>query len=311
MMIVYNQSWAKKPTKEIMKQAGPSWNMWKTQMYPYKILEENDQILMIASNSRQSGMMMYTSQVRYLVKAKYRSKSHAWELLSTSIPKEFLKNEDSSPMTKKDFLAVEYTVNAAPSGYLLSFLDVPVRWIGLPRTKAVMLNRDGWGSIPDNKVPGEKSGSKSALLVEDEDDIHERRTLERVDIGPREKQTLVMSRRGQGKFKSNVSAIESGCRITGTRVKKHLIASHINPWAKSNDEEKLDGNNGLLLAPHVDHLFNIGLISFKDNGDLMVSSRMSKSILGEWSLPKSKNVGKFNAKQRKYLKMHREKIYKK
>ena len=310
-MLVYNQSWVNTPTKEFMKLMDPSWNMWKTQMYPYKILEENDQVLMLAGKSRQSGVMMYTSQVRYLVKAKYRSHSHAWELLSNSIPKEFLKNEDSSPMTKKDFLSSEYTVKAAPSGYLLSFLDVPVRWIGRPRTKAVMLNRNGWGSIPDNKVPGEKSGSKSALLVEDEDDNHERRILERVDLGPREKQTLVMSRRGQGKFKSNVSAIESRCRITGTTAKKHLIASHINPWAKSNDEEKLDGNNGLLLAPHVDHLFNVGLISFRDNGDLMLSPMMSKSILDEWALPKSKNVGKFNVNQRKYLKMHREKIYKK
>jgi putative restriction endonuclease len=53
-------------------------------------------------------------------------------------------------------------------------------------------------------------------------------------------------RRGQGLFKDRVSQIESRCRITGVQNPVHLVASHCKPWRDSTNEERLNGENGLL-----------------------------------------------------------------
>lgn len=129
----------------------------------------------------------------------------------------------------------------------------------------------------------------------------------RTDIDATTKEQLVQARRGQGRFKTNISLNETGCRITKIEDPAHLRASHIKPWRESSDEEKLNGCNGLLLAPHVDHLFDKGMISFADNGDLLVSTQLDKSILVAWGIPAVLNVGPFNSEQAKFLAYHREK----
>ena len=87
-------------------------------------------------------------------------------------------------------------------------------------------------------------------------------------------------------------------------------ASHIKPWSVSDNHERLDGNNGLLLAPHIDHLFDKGYISFEDNGVIIVSKQTPEEILNAWSV-KLKNVGSFNPIQRVYLGYHRKDVLKK
>jgi hypothetical protein len=44
-----------------------------------------------------------------------------------------------------------------------------------------------------------------------------------------------------------------------------LRASHIKPWAKSTNRERLNAENGIMLAAHVDALFGRGLMSFADD----------------------------------------------
>jgi len=72
---------------------------------------------------------------------------------------------------------------------------------------------------------------------------------QRLDIGPTEKMRLSKARLGQGVYRTNLEQIERSCRVTGISHREFLRASHIKPWAKSDDLEKLDGHNGLLLAP--------------------------------------------------------------
>ncbi|MGC3834414.1 HNH endonuclease [Moritella viscosa] len=71
-----------------------------------------------------------------------------------------------------------------------------------------------------------------------------------------EKEQLVKARRGQGKYRRNLEKIESCCRVTGLANKQFLVASHSKPWRVSSNFEKLDGNNGFLLSPHIDRLFD-------------------------------------------------------
>ena len=128
--------------------------------------------------------------------------------------------------------------------------------------------------------------------------------------GNLEKVQLVKARRGQGIFRTNVRLIEKSCRLTGVRNKKHLRASHIKPWKDSNDSEKIDGNNGLLLSPHVDHLFDRGFITFQNSGDLIVSKELNPTVLGQWSLDKIENVGSFNKRQSEFMEFHRDSVFK-
>jgi putative restriction endonuclease len=124
--------------------------------------------------------------------------------------------------------------------------------------------------------------------------------------GDLEKIQQVKARRGQGIFKANVRLYESECRVTHVRAIKHLRASHIKPWKDSNDEEKIQGANGLLLAPHVDHLFDRGFISFSGEGKLLVSSKLDLGVLEKWSIALPQFVGEFKPKQRQFLEYHQD-----
>ena len=84
------------------------------------------------------------------------------------------------------------------------------------------------------------------------------------DIAATEKQQLINVQRGQGNLSHNLINVDSECRLIHVNHHKLLIASHIKPWRDSTATEKLDGNNGLLLSPHIDKLFDIGYITFAD-----------------------------------------------
>jgi putative restriction endonuclease len=141
-------------------------------------------------------------------------------------------------------------------------------------------------------------------------DLEEAAIQDNNDLGTLEKDALVKSRRGQGVFKTRVQQREHGCRVTGVTDIAHLRASHIKPWSKSSNQEKIDGDNGLLLAPHVDHLFDQGFISFEQDGRLLISTALDRSVLSAWGIATPRNVGKFSAAQGKYLAYHRQERFK-
>lgn len=135
--------------------------------------------------------------------------------------------------------------------------------------------------------------------------------INNADIPETEKQALVNARIGQGIFRKNLEQIESGCRVTGVSDRRLLRASHIKPWRVSDNRERLDGNNGLLLVPHIDHLFDKGYISFKNNGDLICSSAipMIELLRYDERLGQAINVGSFRKEQKVYLEYHRDIIF--
>ncbi len=90
------------------------------------------------------------------------------------------------------------------------------------------------------------------------------------------REQLVRARRGQGLFRRRVLDAEPVCRITGIATPTLLVASHIKPWrACGTSAERLDGANGLMLAPHADFLFDRGLLGFEDDGRPLFSSRLT------------------------------------
>jgi predicted restriction endonuclease len=127
-------------------------------------------------------------------------------------------------------------------------------------------------------------------------------------IGKTETAALVKVRLKQAKFRENVISINHGkCCVTGVSDIKLLVASHIIPWSQATDNQKVDGNNGLLLSPHVDKLFDRHLISFDENGKLLTSPALDNEILAAWGI-KSNAEFHFTSKQHEYLCVHRDKL---
>lgn len=131
------------------------------------------------------------------------------------------------------------------------------------------------------------------------------------NIPETEKEQLIKARIGQGIFRSNVENLEKSCQVTGITQKEHLRGSHIKPWRDSNNYERLDGNNGLLLSPHVDHLFDKGFISFENDGKLIISQYLDTNILTAWHINPDIQVDKFRPEQFCYLEYHRNNILQK
>jgi hypothetical protein len=126
-----------------------------------------------------------------------------------------------------------------------------------------------------------------------------------------ERQAVIQARRGQGLFRQRVSMVERRCRITGVSNPEHLRASHCKPWRDSSNEERLDGENGLLLTPSIDHLFDRGFIGFEGSGRLLVSPVAHKSSLEKMGVKVGEpiNVGVFAEGQRHYLDWHQEFVF--
>ena len=135
--------------------------------------------------------------------------------------------------------------------------------------------------------------------------------IRRKPIEETEKSALILARRGQGVFKQRVQKVERACRITGVNRIEHLRASHCKPWRDSDDFERLDGENGLLLTPSVDHLFDRGFISFETDGRLLISPVAHRRSLERMGIPvgRAVNVGSFSRGQRRYLEFHQERVF--
>ena len=129
-------------------------------------------------------------------------------------------------------------------------------------------------------------------------------------IPPTERKALITARRGQGLFKERVMQIEKCCRSSRVDNPVHLRASHYKPWRDSNNQERLDGENGMLLTPSMDHLFDRGFISFEDDGGLIISPVAHRPSLERMGVPPSPgfNVGHFSSGQCRFLEYHRDAV---
>ena len=120
-----------------------------------------------------------------------------------------------------------------------------------------------------------------------------------------ERKGLVTSRVGQGSYRRELlNKFQNKCAVTGAELKEILIASHIVPWKDSSDEERRDVNNGILLSPTYDALFDKHLISFDDSGSIIISSKI-KNLLNVLGIDPNAKV-KVDDEMKNYLSRHRE-----
>jgi hypothetical protein len=140
---------------------------------------------------------------------------------------------------------------------------------------------------------------------------HKEQTIETAaDILDTKRQSLIIARLGQGLFKERVLKTERFCRVTRVEKLEQLRASLCKPWRDATDDERLNGENGLLVSPSIDHLFDRGFISFEEQGRLIISPvahRESRRKMGvETEIPV--DVGPFSSGQQSFLDNHRNSV---
>lgn len=136
--------------------------------------------------------------------------------------------------------------------------------------------------------------------------------IEQRRLPEREKEQLVKARIGQGAYRLKLLEESSECVITRVNDERILMASHIKPWSVSNDTEKIDHNNGLVLTPTYDKLFDQGFISFENDGTILISPYISPLNVKKMNLAQGRKYTVPQSDTRKtYLAYHREHIFKK
>ena len=124
---------------------------------------------------------------------------------------------------------------------------------------------------------------------------------------------LVIQRVGQNIFRQSLIDYWQGCcAVTGLGVQPLLRASHIKPWAQcQSDAERLDVFNGLLLAPHLDALFDGGWISFDEDAGLLVSPDLPSDQQALLGVQRGWRLSELAEQHRHYLTWHRREIFRK
>jgi len=144
----------------------------------------------------------------------------------------------------------------------------------------------------------------------EEKEKEEVKKLETTSTDETTRNSLIQSRKGQGKYRKNLIIKWKSCSVTGLKNTSFLRASHIKPWGISSNEERLDTDNGLLLTPALDHLFDGGYISFDNNGKIMISEEIPEHEAEIMNVNSKMKLRKNSEETEEYLKYHRSNVFK-
>jgi hypothetical protein len=200
------------------------------------------------------------------------------------------------------------TATAERVGVRYIRLSAPL-WMGGPHESilaSLSVSKARGGTVfhvtPEQWIAIESFTADLAHMTDVETDIELVRR--RNELNSTQREALVQARLGQGRFRQDLlNHWSDACAVLDCTMA--LRASHIKPWRKSSDNERLDPANGLLLVATLDALFNDGWITFDDDGQMLVSDQLTqrdRSLLGA--------AGRLrrtpSARQREYLRFHRE-----
>lgn len=147
-----------------------------------------------------------------------------------------------------------------------------------------------------------------ALLL---DTSYEKFIDDSTKITETERKAVISARVGQGLFREQlIKKYDGRCIVTGVDDKRILLASHIRPWAVSTNEQRLSPENGLLLSPLYDKLFDGGLITFSDEGQIICSKELEKRNIDLLKIDRNKKYDlKITSSLIENLKYHQNMVF--
>lgn len=124
-----------------------------------------------------------------------------------------------------------------------------------------------------------------------------------------ESRGLITSRVGQGYYRQLlVEKFDGKCAVKRCGPTQILIASHIVPWREASDEERLDVENGILLSPNYDALFDRHLIGFEDDGSIVFSALLDHEAAAQLNILENDKI-EVNHEMTPYLARHRSILF--
>lgn len=126
-----------------------------------------------------------------------------------------------------------------------------------------------------------------------------------------ERKAIISARIGQGIFREKlIEKYDGRCIVTGVNDRRILLASHIKPWAVSTNEQRLSSENGFLLSPLYDKLFDVGLITFSDEGRIVCSKEFENQNIDLLKIDQNKKFDlKISVDLLSNLKYHQDVIF--
>jgi hypothetical protein len=146
------------------------------------------------------------------------------------------------------------------------------------------------------------TGIERSTLLEDIAEIGNDDTIDETVC-----EVLVNARLGQGQFRDTLlQRWGNACAVTGCTVREILRASHIQSWSDSTNAERLNAENGLLLVAHLDALFDRHLISFQDDGSMLIAPTVDDANRRVLGIPRGLRESLRDG-EKKFLAKHRNK----
>lgn len=157
-----------------------------------------------------------------------------------------------------------------------------------------------WNEYKKNqdKVECERIKAEDEALEEELNDLNLKGT---------DRLAVVKERVNQGVFRSRLLRKYKKCCLCGFDEPDLLIASHIKPWSESAPDERTDVNNGLLLCPNHDKLFDKYYISFDEEGIILISDGLIETQQKLMNINSNMRIN-MTEKIKTYMEYHRRKF---
>jgi hypothetical protein len=134
--------------------------------------------------------------------------------------------------------------------------------------------------------------------------------IDNAPIAETTKKALIAARIGQGKFRQDLLDLWGArCCVTGFRIPSLLRASHIRPWSDSDNAQRLDPFNGLLLSPAYDAAFDAGLLTFSDAGAAILSPLLRAEAATSIGIATTAQIAGLQSRHQSYLAYHRDQVF--
>lgn len=191
---------------------------------------------------------------------------------------------------------------------ILDTSDSPItyEWLKARITDTVSsfsLAPDAWKAFIKSKEYDASGKSDKEIVNAIEEEI------EALGVDGETRQALLNVRVNQSVFRKRLLKRYDSCCLCNVTKEDHLRASHIKPWSVSEPKEKLDVDNGLLLCPNHDSLFDKGHISFDDDGSIIISSQLDMTNRAFMNVTESMKIAVIEG-NKKYLDYHRKNVFK-
>ena len=197
-----------------------------------------------------------------------------------------------------------FAAAAVNDGFTCEYGDARDYYIGIYDTITA-----AQGSLGEIALLGARFIDKVISIAEFAMEIDVNAVRDNKDISGTERAALILARRGQGQFRRKLERIWRGrCAVTGCQIPEGLRASHIKPWQEAENDERLDPDNGLLLSATLDALFDKALISFNDEGLMIIGPELSPDDRALLQLDGMRLSSPPTVGQCKYLTAHRERM---